>query len=182
AGLQPGRKVLVNGASGSLGVAAVQIAKYMGAEVTAVCSSANVELVRSLGADHVIDYKTTDFTEAGRLYDVIYDTVGKSSFAACKKILTGTGVYMSPVLGLKLLRQMMMNPLRGGKKAKFDATGLKPAMAIRNMLRELEGMMANGKYNPVIERRYKMEEVVDAHRYIDTGHKRGNIVLSIAQG
>lgn len=182
AGIQPGQKLLINGASGSLGVAAIQIAKYMGAEVTAVCSAANAELVQSLGADYVIDYTTTDFTQAGKLYDVVYDTVGKSSFAACRQVLTPTGIYMCPVLSMTILGQMMMNRLRGGKQVKFDATGLKPAHTIKDMLRELEEMMANGEYNPVIQRRYVMDEITEAHSYIDTGRKRGNIVLTVTEG
>lgn len=179
AGLQAGQKVLVNGASGSLGVAAVQIAKHMGAEVTAVCSTANISLVKSLGADHVIDYKEVDFTKGSIQYDVIYDTVGKSSFTKAKKVLTDNGTYMSPVLDFKLMMQMMANGLRGGKKAKFDATGMKPVQEFKSMIEDLKEIFKAGKYNMVIENRYTMEQIVDAHRYIDSGRKRGNVVMSI---
>jgi len=179
ADIKPGQKVLINGASGSLGVAAVQIAKHMGAEVTAVCSTANVSLVQSLGADHVIDYKKQDFTKGKVRYDVIYDTVGKSSFSKAKKVLTAKGMYLSPVLGLRLMLQMMVNGLRGGKKAKFDATGMKPVQEFRKMIDELKEIIKTGSYNMVIENRYTMEQIVDAHRYIDSGRKRGNIVLSV---
>lgn len=180
ANILPGQKVLINGASGSLGVAAIQIAKHMGAEVTGVCSTANVELVRSIGADHVIDYTTEDFTQGNNKYDVIYDTIGKSCIGKVKDILTDKGVYMSPVLSFKLLIQMMLNPFRGGKKAKFDATGLRSVAEVKKMIEEMKVIMGSGTYNSVIERRYTMDEVVEAHRYIDTGRKRGNIVLSVA--
>lgn len=179
ANLQPGQKVLINGASGSLGVAAVQIAKYMGAEVTGVCSTANVELVKSLGADYVIDYKKEDFTKGSKQYDVVYDTIGKSSFSETENILTKDGLYMSPVLSGKLMLQMMMNKFRGGKNAKFDASGLKPVAEIKKMMQDLHAIMGNETYNSVIERRYTMNEIADAHRYIDSGRKRGNIVLSV---
>lgn len=179
ADVQQGQKVLINGASGSLGVAAVQIAKYMGAEVTGVCSTKNIELVKSIGADHVIDYKKEDFTQSEQQYDVIYDTVGKSCFAKAQKVLTKTGVFMSPVLSFKILLPMLTNKLRNGKRAKFDATGLKPIDTIKKMMGALQEIMKDGKYNHVIERRYAMEQVVDAHRYIDSGRKRGCIVMSI---
>lgn len=177
--VQPGQKVLINGASGSLGVAAVQIAKRMGAEVTGVCSAANVDLVCSLGADHVIDYKQQDFSKGDQQYDVVYDTIGKSSMGEAKHVLTPDGIYMSPVLTLAMLKQMLLNPFRGGRKTKFDATGIKPVKDFKQMIGDLLQMMNTGTFNAVIERRYSMEQVVDAHRYIDSGHKRGNIVLSM---
>lgn len=180
ANIQAGQKVLVNGASGSLGVAAIQIAKYMGAEVTGVCSTANVELVKSIGADKVIDYKKEDFTQGNKQYDVIYDTIGKSCIGKVKNILTDNGIYMSPVLTFKMLIQMMLNPFRGGKKAKFDATGLRSVSEVKKMIKEIEVIMGSGIYNSVIERRYAMDEIVEAHRYIDTGRKRGNAILSVA--
>lgn len=176
--VKQGQKVLINGASGSLGVAAIQIAKHMGAQVTGVCSGANVALVRSLGADHVIDYTKEDFTESSERYDVIYDTVGKSCFAKARKVLTKEGAYLSPVLNGKIMLPMLMNWTRK-QKAKFDATGLSPAAKIKNMIRGLEPIMKKEHYNPVLERRYTMEQVVEAHQYIDSGRKRGNIVLSI---
>lgn len=176
--VKQGQKVLINGASGSLGVAAIQIAKHMGAEVTGVCSGANVALVRSLGADHVIDYTKEDFTESSERYNVIYDTVGKSYFAKARKVLTKEGAYLSPVLNGKIMLPMLMNWTRK-QKAKFDATGLSPAAKIKNMIRGLEPIMKKEHYNPVLERRYTMEQVVEAHQYIDSGRKRGNIVLSI---
>ena len=121
--VQPGQKVLINGASGSLGTAAVQLAKHFEAEVTGVCSTANLEMVKSLGADMVIDYTKRDFTETGRTYDIIYDTVGKSSFSKCKKALSKNGAFISPVLGFPLLLQVLRTSIIGDKKAKFSATG-----------------------------------------------------------
>ena len=176
--VKAGQKVLINGASGSLGVAAIQLAKQMGAEVTGVCSTKNVELVKSLGADHVIDYTQEDFTKGSKKYDVIYDTVEKTSFRATKKVLTENGVYMCPVLSCDVLMPMLGNRFRS-KKAKFDATGMNKPAKLNAMLRELLEMMTNMDYNFVIDRRYGLEEIVEAHQLIDSGRKRGNIVLSI---
>lgn len=178
ANVRNGQKVLINGASGSLGVAAVQLAKYMGAEVTGVCSGKNVELVKSLGADHVIDYKQDDYTKGKERYDVIFDTVGKSSFKDAKRVLKDDGLFMSPVLNNNVLLPMLGNKFRS-KKAKFDATGLKPADEIKKMLHQLLGIVGKGNFNFVIERRYGIDDVAQAHAYLDTGHKRGNIVMSI---
>lgn len=180
ADIEAGTKVLINGASGSLGVAAIQIAKHSGAEVTAVCSTANIDLVKSLGADHVIDYTENEFTEGDLEYDVVYDTVGKSCYGKAAKVLKKSGVYMSPVLNYKILIPMLTNRLRKGPKAKFDATGLNKPWELKAKLKKLLLMMAEGKYNAVIERRYAMEQIADAHGYIDTGRKRGNVVLSVA--
>lgn len=176
--VKAGQKVLVNGASGSLGVAAIQLAKSMGAEVTGVCSSRNVELVKSLGADHVIDYNKADFTQQEKKYDVIYDTVEKSPFRMSKNVLTDNGIYMSPVLSCDVLMPMLGNKFRS-KKAKFEATGLNDAKKLSNMLQELLANMAKMDYNFVIERRFGMDEIVEAHTLIDSGRKRGNIVLSL---
>ncbi len=176
--VQKGQKVLVNGASGSLGTSAIQLAKYLGANVTAVCSTANVELVKSLGADKVIDYTKEDFTRTGDTYDVIYDTVGKTSFQRCKKSLTQHGVYLSPVLSLPVLFRMLLTSFTGGKKAKFSATGLKPVPELRKLLGEATELMDAGKLHMVIDKRYPLELTAEAHRYVDTGHKKGNVVIT----
>lgn len=175
--IQPGQRILINGASGSLGTAAVQLAKHFGAIVTGVCSARNIDLVKSLGADEVIDYATTDFTENGQTYDVIYDTVGKRSFSKCKKSLTAKGAYISPVLGIPLLLQMIKTSLFGGKKALFSATGVLPVATIRLFLQEIKELMERGKLESIIDKRYALEQTADAHRYIDGGHKKGNVVL-----
>lgn len=178
--IQSGQSVLVNGASGSLGSAAVQIAKYFGAEVTGVCSSANLELVKSLGADQVIDYTKEDFTGSGKSYDIIFDTVGKRSFSECKGSLAENGVYLSPVLGLPLLFQMIWTSKVGRKKAKFSATGLRPATELRILLNELKALIEAGKIKSIIDRRYPLDQTAAAHKYVDGGHKKGNVVITVA--
>mgnify|MGYP003644778429 CR=1 FL=1 len=175
--IKPGQEVLINGASGSLGTAAVQIAKSFGAVVTGVCSTANLELVKSLGADKVIDYTHEDFTQTGKSYEVIYDTVGKSSFALSKRALTPAGVFVSPVLSLALLFQMIWTSKSGKKKARFSATGILPAPKLRELLQEVKDLIESGQVKTVIDRRYPLDEVADAHRYVDMGHKKGNVVL-----
>lgn len=175
--IQSGQRVLINGASGSLGSAAIQIANYFGAEVTGVCSAANVAMVRSLGAKKVIDYTQEDFTQSDKTYDIVYDTIGKSSFSRCKGILTKNGVYLSPVLGLPLLLQMICTSLAGGKKAKFSATGLRPQSELRELLNELIKLIEAGKLTSIIDRRYTLHQTADAHRYVEKGHKSGNVVV-----
>ena len=177
--LEIGQSILINGASGSLGTAAVQIAKHLGARVTGVCSTQNIELVKSLGADEVIDYKKEDFTKNGKTYDVIYDTIGKSSFSKSKKSLKKNGTYVSPVLGVNLLFQMLRTSIFGNKKAMFSATGMLPAEKIRSFLFEIQALLANGKLKNIIDARYDLEGVAKAHSYIDKGHKKGNVVITL---
>lgn len=179
AAIRPEQKVLINGASGSLGTAAIQLAKYFEAEVTGVCSTSNVELVKSLGADHVIDYTQEDFTKSKVRYDVIYDTVGKSAFLKAKKVLTSKGAYISPVLSVTLLAQMICTSLAGKKKAKFSATGILPLPALRDLLYELRAMICAGYLKSIVDRTYSLEQITEAHAYVDKGHKRGNVVLSM---
>lgn len=177
--IKSGQKVLINGASGSLGTAAVQLAKYYGAKVTGVSSAKNAEMVQSLGADHVIDYHRTDFTNTGEQYDIIFDTVGKSSFSQSKKALKANGIYLSPVLDISLLFQMLRTS-KSRKKAVFSATGLLPQEELRQLLGEVIGIIEGGYLKPVIDRKYPLEKAVEAHRYVDTGRKRGNVVLLAA--
>lgn len=178
--IQKGHKVLINGASGALGTYAVQIAKHYGADVTGVCSTPNVEMVKSLGADKVIDYTLNDFTNNKDTYDIIFDTVGKSSYSQSKGALTANGVYLSPVLNLRLLLQMMWTSKFSRKKARFSATGMLPAAERLIFLKELRRLFISGKVRSIIDRKYPLEEIVEAHRYVDTGRKRGNVVISIA--
>lgn len=178
--VKPGQKVLINGASGALGTSAIQIARYMGAHVTAVCSGRNVGLVRSLGADEVIDYLQKDFTKSDRTYDYVYDTIGKSSFSACKNILSEKGVYLSPVLKFSLLLQMIRTSLFGQKKAKFEATGANKEEKLRYLLSEVLDIYKEGRLKTVIDRQFPLEKVAEAHQYIDSGRKKGNVVIVTA--
>lgn len=177
--IKPGQQVLINGASGSLGTAAVQLARHFGAEVTAVCSTRNVGLVQSLGAHHVIDYTKKDFTKSGREYDVIFDTIGKSSFAKSKPVLKEDGQYISPVLRFSLLLQMLKTSMFGKQKAKFAATGMKKDDELRQMLAELASLYKDGKLTTVIDRQFPLEKLAEAHTYIAAGHKKGNVVITI---
>jgi len=179
--IKSGQKVLINGASGAVGTAAVQLAKHFGAEVTGVCSSANVELVKSIGADNVIDYNKENFTRGAELYDIIFDTVGKSSFSRCKQVLTKNGFYLSTVLGIPLLIRMLWTSIFGKKKARFAATGLRKHEEKNKDLRFLIGLFESGRIRPFIDREYPLEEIVEAHRYVDLGHKRGNVVINVKQ-
>jgi len=179
ANIQSGHKVLINGASGSIGTAAVQIARYFGAEVTGVCSTANLELVKSLGADKVIDYTKEDFTKTGRTYDIIFDTVSKSSFLRCKGSLTQRGVYLSAIPGLAIILQMLWTSKFGSKKAKFSATGLRPVSERLIFLKELIELVEAGKIKTVIDRCYPLEQTAEAHRYVEKGHKKGNVIITL---
>lgn len=176
--LKPGQKILINGASGSLGSAAVQLAKAIGAEVTGVCSTSNMAMVKELGADHVIDYTKIDFTKKTERYDIIYDTVGMLSFSKCKKALTSEGLYMSPVLGMTLLIHMILTGISGRKKAKFSATGLRPVSELNILFKELKELLKKGALKTKIDRSYPLEDVSKAHEYVDSGHKKGNVVLN----
>jgi NADPH:quinone reductase-like Zn-dependent oxidoreductase len=174
--LQPGQKVLIIGASGCTGVYAVQLAKYIGAEATGVCSTANVGLVKFLGADRVIDYTREDFTQNGETYDVILDMVaGKASFARYKGSLKPNGLYLAGAGGLKEFAQMAWTALTGGKKV---IAGMAPDR--REDLVFLKELLEAGRLKPVIDRRYPLEQTAEAHRYADTGHKKGSVVITVA--
>lgn len=179
AGIRPGQKVLINGASGSLGTAAIQIARHFGAEVTGVTSTRNTGLVQSLGAHQVIDYTKQDFSQSGQVYDIIFDTVGKSTFKKCKKVLSKNGQYISPVLRFSLIWQMLRSAIAGSKKAKFAATGLKKDDELRALLSALVDLFRKGRFKIIIDRQFPLEKAAQAHQYIATGHKRGNVVIIV---
>ncbi len=178
ANIQSGQKVLIYGASGSVGTASIQVAKYFGAEVTGVCSTANVELVKSLGADMVIDYTKEDFTTGGQTYDIIFDTVGKSSFSLCKGSLKQKGVYLDAAK-MATIFPMLWTSIFGSKKAILAATGLRPASEMTKDLIFLKELIDAGKIQPAIDRRYPLEQAAKAHRYVETGRKKGNVVINV---
>jgi NADPH:quinone reductase-like Zn-dependent oxidoreductase len=177
--IQSGQEVLINGASGSVGAAAVQIAKYFGAEVTGVCSTANLEMVRTIGADKVIDYTKEDFTKTGQTYDIIFDTVGKASFSRCKSSLKPKGVFLEAGIGLGIFPHVLWTSMFGGKKARIAATGLRSPQERTKDLILLKELMEAGKIKPVIDRRYSLEQIAEAHSYVDKGHKKGNVVITL---
>jgi NADPH:quinone reductase-like Zn-dependent oxidoreductase len=175
--IQGGQSVLINGASGSVGTYAVQLAKYFEAHVTGVCSAANLDLVKSLGADQVIDYTKNDFTQNGKTYDFIFDAVGKSSFSRCKNSLTPHGVYVTTVPMPDFLLGVLLTSKSKGKKAAFVAPGLRSDQEKAADLNFLKGLIEAGKLKSVVDRVYPLEQIVEAHRYVEQGHKRGNVVI-----
>lgn len=171
--VQPGEHVLINGASGALGTAAVQIAKSMGAIVTGVCSTKNVSFITSLGADYVIDYSKTDFTKNAKTYDVVYDTVGMAKYKTAKKSLTEKGRFITPVFHGYEICNMIFEK----KRMKFAATGMKDVPQLINLLADVVEVVKSGQLKTVIDRQFPLSKTSEAHRLIDTGHKRGNIVI-----
>lgn len=177
--IRSGQKVLIYGASGAVGTSAVQIAKSFGAEVTGVCSSTNVEMVKALGADHIIDYTKEDFTKNGQTYDIIFDTVGKSSFTRCKGSLTENGIYLTTVPSPAVFLQALWTSRVGNKKVRMAATGLRPASAKKKDLVFITELIEAGKLKAVIDRCYPLEQIAEAHRYVETGRKKGNVVITL---
>lgn len=177
--IRNGQKVLVIGASGSVGVSAVQIAKYFGAEVTGVCSTANIELVRSLGAGRVIDYTKEDFAQTDETYDIILDTVvGKTSFSRCRKSLKKNGFYLAVAGGLNELVQSVWTSVVSSKKVIFGG-GI--ACERKDNLLLIKDLIEKGKLKAVIDKCYPLEQIAEAHRYVDGGHKKGNVVVTVGR-
>ncbi|HRH66863.1 MAG TPA: NAD(P)-dependent alcohol dehydrogenase [Bacteroidia bacterium] len=176
--IEKGQNAMVYGATGAIGSAAVQLLKHFGTKVTAVCNTKNVELVKSLGADVVIDYQTQDFTKTENKYQFIFDAVGKSSFGQCKPLLTEKGIYISTELGKNTenIFLALTTPLWGGKKVLFPIPTIKKEDVI--FFKEL---VERGEYKPVIDRYYTLEQIVEAYKYVETGQKTGNVVLRIAE-
>jgi len=174
--IQSGKEILIYGASGSIGTAGVQLAKSTGADVTAVCNTKNVEIVKSLGADRVIDYTKDDFTKDGRTYDVIFDAVGKTSVPRCKSSLRPGGIYLETDLGY--LWQNLLFVLLTAKFGRKKVMIVVPKENKENVL-FLKEMIEAGKYRAVIDRRYPLEQIVEATKYVETGQKTGNVVITI---
>jgi NADPH:quinone reductase-like Zn-dependent oxidoreductase len=175
--IQAGQKVLIYGASGSLGTAAIQLAKHFGAEVTAVCSTANLDLVKAIGADKVIDYTKENFVDNGEKYDIIYETVGKARFSDCLRLLKKNGYFLRAVhlTMLSILRGIWVK-LTTSKKVIGGIATTKP-----EDLHFLKELFENGNINPVIDKTYALEEIADAYRHVDNGHKKGNVVISVVK-
>ncbi|TGE17386.1 NAD(P)-dependent alcohol dehydrogenase [Hymenobacter elongatus] len=174
--VKSGHNLLIYGATGAIGSAAVQLAKFFGATVTAVCSTPNVALVKSLGADVVIDYTTQDFTKTDQIFDFAFDACGKSSFTACKPLLTKNGIYISTELGYRgaNIFLALITPALGGKKVLFPIPTITKADVL--FLKELA---ETGRFKPVFDRQYPLEKIVEAYHYVETGQKTGNVVITL---
>ena len=175
--IRSGQDVLVNGTTGAIGSAAVQLLKHLGANVTAVCDTKNIELVKGLGAERVIDYTAEDFTKDTQTYDVVLDAVGKSSFGRTKRLLKPGGIYLSSDFGPLAQNPILalITPLFGGKKVMFPIPRDDQEMA-----RYFKGLLESGAFTPVIDRRYRLDQIVEAYTYVETGQKTGNVVISVA--
>ena len=176
--VEPGQNVLVYGATGAIGSSAVQLLKHFGTRVTAVCNTKNVALVKSLGADIVIDYQTQDFTQTETRFQFILDAVGKSSFRQCKPLLTEKGIYISTELGKNAENVFfaITTPISGGKKVLFPIPTIN-----KNDVIFLKELVEKGKYKPIIDRQYKLEQIVEAYKYVESGQKIGNVVLKVVE-
>jgi NADPH:quinone reductase-like Zn-dependent oxidoreductase len=174
--IRSGQDVLVNGATGAIGSAAVQLLKSLGVNVTAVCATEHASLVEGLGADRVIDYTTTDFTEDDHTYDVVIDAVGKSTFGRCRRLLKPGGIYFSSELGPLLQNPILalITPLLRGKKVIFPVP-----KDDQDMIRYFKRLIGSGEFKAVIDKRYPLDQIVDAYNYVETGQKIGNVVISI---
>lgn len=177
--IKKGQKVLINGASGSIGTAAIQLAKNFGAEVTGVCSSKNKALVKDLGAHRVLDYTKNELQKSTEKFDVIFDTVGKLSYRKTKKHLGEKGVFLTPVLSFQTLLTMIFISSLTKKKLKFSATGMRKKEQRMRDLIEIRDMLASKKLTTVIDRVYPIEEIQTAHAYVDSGRKRGNVLVTM---
>ena len=176
--IKSGHNALVYGATGAIGSSAVQLMKHFGVLVTAVCNTKNVALVKSLGADDVIDYQTQDFTRTEQKFQFIFDAVGKSSFKTCKPLLTEKGIYISTELGknAEYIFFALFTPLLGRRKVVFPI----PNIDKKDLL-FFKQLIESGEYKPVIDRKYSLEQIVEAYKYVETGQKTGNVVLTIAE-
>ena len=168
-----GKKALVFGATGAIGSAYVQFLKYYGVYVTAVCAGENSELVKSLGADRIIDYKTTDFTKDNVQYDFVFDAIGRSSFFKCKRLLKEKGIYSSSG-GAENMLLLLMTPLFGGRTVTY-----KPPKSIKEALVFIKDLIEQGKFKPVIDRKYPLDQIAEAYTYVASGQKIGNVIINM---
>ena len=177
--VEAGQAVLVHGATGAIGSAAVQLLKSVGATVTAVCATAHLDLVRGLGADRVVDYTAEDFTRDPQRYDAVFDAVGKSTFGRCKRLLKPGGVYLSSELGplWQNIYLPVLTRFSRGRKVRFPFPH-----ESQEMVRHLARLMESGQFRPVLDRTYPLDEIVDAYRYVETGRKTGNVVIEVVPG
>jgi len=172
--IQSGQKILINGASGGIGSAAVQIAKHLGANVTGVCGTPRLEFVKSLGADKVIDYTQEDFTQNGETYDLIFDVLGKISFSRCKSSLKSNGRYLLASFKMKQLLQMLWTKIKGGKRV---ICAIAPGNT--EYLHSIKELIETGKITAIIDKRYPLEQTAEAHRYVEQGHNKGYVVITV---
>jgi NADPH:quinone reductase-like Zn-dependent oxidoreductase len=179
--IRSGQDVLVNGATGAIGSATVQLLRQLGAKVTATCGGDHLELVRELGADRVIDYTAQDFTSDGQSYDVVLDAVGKSSFGRCRRLLRPRGTYLSADLGPLSQNPLlaMVTPLLGRRTVRFAIPRQRDPAAI---MRQLSDLLESGAFRPLVDRRYRLDQIVEAYRYVETGRKLGNVVIGVDPG
>lgn len=177
--LKAGQDILVIGASGTVGGYAVMLARHMGAEVTGVCGPHNIDRVREMGAGRVINYRQEDYRQGGEQWDVIFDTVGKSTFGRAKRALREGGVYMTTVVGVPILLQMIWTKLRKGKRALIAFTGLRSEEKKSKDMAYLVELINQGVIRPQIDRSYPLDRIADAYRYVDGGHKKGNVVITL---
>ena len=177
--IQIGKKILIIGSSGSVGSAAVQLANYFGAETTGVCSTSNLELVKSIGASKVIDYTKYDIASSGEKYDIIFDAVGKASYSQVKKSLTKNGIFLEAGVTLRVFPSVLLTSIFGSKKVMIMATGLRPAKERTKDLEFIKGLMELGKVKPVIDNVFSFNQISEAHRYVDKGRKKGNVIINV---
>jgi NADPH:quinone reductase-like Zn-dependent oxidoreductase len=172
--IQAGQKILIHGASGAIGTYAIQLAKSYGAHVTGVCSGANSEMVKSLGADKVIDYTKEDFTKTDERYDFVFSVVGKTTFGHCKSILKPKGIYLENMMEVKDFLKVLLTSIKGGKKIK-GGVSTERAENLNFFIQLIE----SGKLKPVLDRIYPLEKTAEAFQYVEQGHKKGNVVITI---
>lgn len=177
--IQKDQRVLIIGASGGVGSAGVQLVKFFGAEVTGVCSTSSKDLVKSIGADKVIDYKKEDFTKSGETYNIIFDLVGKTTFSQCKNSLKKNGKFLQAAITLKIFPSVLWTSIFSNKKAMIMATGLRPPAERTKDLNFIIKLLEEERIKPVIDRKYQFEQIAEAHRYVDKGHKKGNVVIAL---